>query len=178
MGFIDWLLGDPDYLNIGRRERVSGTPRAAGRRQSRNIWGDATEGAREIKQRWDNRGQDPNRSTGRWINNSRSIDFGTRGRSADSSVDDILAMLESLQDPSRYLDGGSDYSEMARAAASAQYDPIIAALEGQMASASSRANRNKTELGNMFSALSSNLQADIPQIQQQYAGDKSQTKQQ
>jgi hypothetical protein len=88
------------------------------------------------------------------------------------SIQDIIGRLEALQDPSRFMMSDQDLSQQAMAAASAQYDPIIAALRGQMSSAESRANRNKGILGQMFSSLSGSLEGDIPEIQQQFAQDK------
>lgn len=92
-------------------------------------------------------------------------------------VEDILARLQALQDPSRYLSNPDDLRDQAMSAASAQYDPLIAALRSQMGSARNRANRHHGQLGQMFSALSSDLQGDIPEIQQMYAEDKAESKQ-
>lgn len=95
--------------------------------------------------------------------------------SGPPGIDDILARLEQLQDPGQYMMGEGDIDSQAMAAASAQYDPLIAALKRQEGAATSRANQGKVELGQMFNALSGSLQGDIPKINQQYAGDKKET---
>lgn len=92
------------------------------------------------------------------------------------STADILARLEALQDPSRYLMDDRALLAQARAAASAQYDPQIAQLRAQMGSTQARGERQRAELGSMFGQLSSSLQADIPQITENYARTKQETK--
>lgn len=91
------------------------------------------------------------------------------------STEDIFARLQALQDPSRYMQGYGDLQAQANAQASAQYDPVIAQLRSQMQNASTRANRYKGEIGDMFSALSSNLEGDIPKVQQTYEQTKGNT---
>lgn len=102
---------------------------------------------------------------------------GLQEATGPPSTADILSHLEQLQDPSRYMGDTGSLAEQALAMSSAQYDPIIAQLEAQMGSARSRAGRSKQELGQMFNALSTDLQGDIPEIQQMYAGDKAEAKQ-
>lgn len=94
---------------------------------------------------------------------------------APPSIEDILGELSSLQDPSRYMQDQGSLAQQALEMASAQYDPLIAQLEGQMSSATGRANRGQEEVGKMFNALSSNLQGEVPGIQQMYAEDKSES---
>lgn len=91
-------------------------------------------------------------------------------------INDILARLEALQDPSRYLGNEDDIRDQAMSAASAQYDPLIAALRSQMGSAQNRADRNYGQLGQMYSALSGDIQGDIPEIQQMYTEDKAESR--
>ena len=91
------------------------------------------------------------------------------------NANDILARLESLQDPSRFMMSPYDLEQQARAAASAQYDPIIAQLAAQMRSAESRAGSQKEQLGQMFGALSNSLEADLPKITQTYENTKKNT---
>lgn len=91
-------------------------------------------------------------------------------------INDILARLEALQDPSRYLGNEDDIRDQAMSAASSQYDPLIAALRSQMGSAQNRANRNYGQLGQMYSALSGDIQGDIPEIQQMYTEDKAESR--
>jgi hypothetical protein len=94
------------------------------------------------------------------------------------SIQDIIAKLEGLQDPSRYGMDPDALERQARASASAQYDPAIARLRSQMGSAQTRGERNKANLGSLFGQLSGNLAGEIPGIQQQYAGAKQQSNQQ
>jgi hypothetical protein len=91
------------------------------------------------------------------------------------SMADIMARLEALQDPNRYLADNDSLMAQARSAASAQYDPIIAQLRAQMGSTESRGNRQREELGQMFGQLSTSLQGDIPQIQETYTKTKQET---
>lgn len=93
------------------------------------------------------------------------------------SMADIMARLQQLNDPSRYMVDSNSLMKQAIAAASAQYDPIIANLRGAESLAQTRANRNKTALGEMFSQLSDSLQGDIPAVQQNYAQTKQNTQQ-
>ncbi len=186
MGFWDFLL-DPGNNFTSGRERVSGTPHAARRRLARGgnqpvDLGPLIDRTKILGERINSGNGGGYRLSGGTLRKTNDRPFGGMFRNQQyedrpPSIASILAHLQELQDPSRYL-GDTDFSGAATAAASAQYDPIIRALEGQMASATGRANRNKTELGNMFSALSADLQGDIPEIQQQYAGDKAATKQQ
>lgn len=91
------------------------------------------------------------------------------------SMADIMAKLELLGNPSRYMLGQGDLERQARAAAAQQYDPIIAQLRQAMRSSESRAGRQKDELGQMFGQLSSSLQGDIPKITEQFAQTKQNT---
>lgn len=93
------------------------------------------------------------------------------------STADILARLEALQDPSKYMMDPAMLERQAMAAASAQYDPLITELSSQMRSAQSRGERNKVELGSMFGALSTNLMQDIPAITQSFGQTKQTTQQ-
>lgn len=97
-----------------------------------------------------------------------------REQSNSSSVNDILSRLEQLQDPSRYM---ADQSEIDRQAASAgaAFDAIISGLRSQMGNAQSRAARYDTQLNDMYTALSTNLQESVPVVQQQFADTKQQT---
>lgn len=191
MGFwdFDWLFGEP--------ERISGTPSVPsrglyGRGQRRgpvNPWNRATGAARNFQDKYNDRGDGlgggtftpgPN-SIGNY-RQARNDRFAQKVRDEISiantvTADDILAQLEAMQDPSRYLQDPGSLARQAMEMASAQYDPLIAQLEAAMGGAQSRADRNKVELGNMFSALSTNLQGDIPKIQQQYATDKAEAQQ-
>lgn len=100
------------------------------------------------------------------------------GRSSQStSMADILSRLESLQDPSRYMSGQDALSAQARSAADAQFNPLIAALRNQKGAAEQRGNRYKNEIGQMFSALSTDLNSQIPQISQTYENTKQSTAQ-
>lgn len=92
------------------------------------------------------------------------------------STADIMARLEALQNPSRYLMDDRALLAQARAAASAQYDPVISQLRSQMGSTESRGQRQRAELGSMFGQLSSSLEADIPKITENYARTKQETK--
>lgn len=92
-----------------------------------------------------------------------------------ASIEDIIAKLESLQDPGRYSIDPELLERQARATAAAQYDPVISQLRNQAGVATGRANRNKEQLGSMFSGLSQSLMNDVAPIQQQYANTKQQT---
>src|SRR5690349_15311493 len=94
------------------------------------------------------------------------------------SMEDILAELQGLQDPSRYAADPALLQRQALATAAAQYDPVINQLRNQEGLARTRAERNRTQLGSMFSGLSQSLMQDIAPIQQQYANTKQQTNQQ
>lgn len=95
-------------------------------------------------------------------------------QSGKSSINDILSRLEQLQDPSRYM---MDQAELDRQAgmAGAQYDAAIAGLRGQIGNAQSRAARYDTQLNDMYTSLSNNLQGSVPVVQQQFADTKAQT---
>jgi hypothetical protein len=111
-------------------------------------------------------------------NISRNIaDQVSMSRNRPPTTAELLAELGGLQDPSRYLQDQDSLSSQAMQMASAQYDPLIAQIEAQMGSARNRAGRNQAEVGRMFNALSSNLQGDVPGIQQEYAEDKAQSQQ-
>lgn len=92
-----------------------------------------------------------------------------------NSITDILSRLEQLQDPSRYLQDQASIEQQAISQASAQYDPLIAALRNQMGAARGRASNFDTQLNNMYTALSSSLQADVPKVQEIYAQTKTAT---
>ncbi len=95
-------------------------------------------------------------------------------QSQGNSVNDILSRLEQLQDPSRYM---MDQAEIDRQAgmAGSQYDAAIAGLRSQIGNAQSRASRYDTQLNDMYTSLSNNLQGSVPVVQQQFADTKAQT---
>lgn len=92
-----------------------------------------------------------------------------------NSTDDILKQLQALSDPSRYMMNQQDLTRQAQAQAAAQYDPQIAAIRAAMSGAQARGTRNRDQVIGMFNGLSDNLQGDIPAVNQQYAGAKTQT---
>jgi hypothetical protein len=94
------------------------------------------------------------------------------------SLESIMEELQRLQNPNRYGVDPALLERQAMMAASAQYDPITAALRGQASSAEARANRNKEQLGSMYTGLSNSLMGDIAPIQQQYAGTQQRTRDQ
>jgi hypothetical protein len=100
---------------------------------------------------------------------------GSTGRSNQPSLADIMARLEALQDPSRFQPDINALSAQARSAADAQFNPVIAQLRAQAASAQQRGERGKQEIGNMYGALSSNIASRVPVIEEQYAGTKQET---
>lgn len=85
-----------------------------------------------------------------------------------STTDQILQQLMALQDPSKYLADDASLRAQAASQASAQYDPVIAALRNQARSASDRGNKNSATVKQMFSDLSDRTAQDLPQIQNQY----------
>lgn len=91
------------------------------------------------------------------------------------SLEEILAELQRLQDPSRYYGDPNMLEAQARALVSAQYDPVTTALKGQASAAEQRAGRNREMLGSMYSGLSQSLMNDIAPIQQQYANTQQKT---
>lgn len=97
---------------------------------------------------------------------SLDSDFGSNP--GQSSTDQILEQLARMQDPSRYLMDSGSIEAQARAAAEAQYGPVIAALRSQQSSAQTRGNRNKEALGVMFNQLSDSIRGELPAIQQNY----------
>lgn len=94
--------------------------------------------------------------------------YGNQQGFQDNSTQQILQQLQSLQDPSRYMMDQASLERQARAAASAQYDPVIAALRNQAAAASARGERNQRDVISMFNQLSDSLHGDLPAIQQNY----------
>lgn len=91
------------------------------------------------------------------------------------STADLFGQLQQMQDPSRYMMNDQDIYGQAEAMAGQQYDPLIAQLQSQMGNATTRANRYKGQIGDMYSALEGSYQKDLPQIQQQYAKTKGDT---
>lgn len=82
---------------------------------------------------------------------------------------DIISLLSQLATGGQNPIDMSSLEAQARNAASAQFDPQIAAIQRAMSSAQDRANTNKTELGNMFNALSTSLKGDVPVLNQTFA---------
>lgn len=191
MSFWDELLN-----SIGNGNRVSGSPHPAGtfpqgRAGSVQLGSSAMNTITDRLRQYN----DDRNGSGGWhssMGSQRSLDGGYKyglggsigsqlSRNVEppgSDLNDILARLEELQNPDRYMTDSADLSRQAMAAASAQYDPIIASLRQQAEGDTQRANINKVELGQMFNSLSGSLQGDIPAIQKQYAGDKATSKQQ
>lgn len=95
----------------------------------------------------------------------------------NTSMADILSRLESLQDPSRFLTDQDTLARQAHTAADAQFNPLIAALRNQKGVAQERGNRYSNQIGQMFSALSSDLNNQIPQVDQRYENTKQATAQ-
>jgi len=100
---------------------------------------------------------------------------GLAGLNRPPTIEDIIAKLESLQDPSRYMADQDMLQRQAMGMANAQYDPIISRLRAQMGAAEQRGNRNREVVGSMFNQLSQNLAGEIPEIQEMYAGTKQAT---
>lgn len=98
-----------------------------------------------------------------------SIGSGLNLGPEPGSIESILAELQRLQDPSRYGADPALLERQAMAQAAAQYDPVIAALRGQMTAAQQRAGRNQGQLESMYGGLSSSLMNEIAPIQQRYA---------
>lgn len=91
------------------------------------------------------------------------------GSSDMPSLQEIMAKLSELQNPSRYASDPMQLLQQAQSQASAQYDPVISQLRQAMGAAETRGNRNKDMLGQMFGQLSTSLQGEIPGIQKEYA---------
>lgn len=179
MGF--WDLFEPD--------EISGTPYATRKgfyqRGKRSNTRDAFSVLNDILGREVNDPYAPRAKPGTWKSSGGGI--GKKGilearikaalesANAPPSTADLLAELQAMQDPSRYMPDQGSLARQAMEMANAQYDPLIAQLQSQMGSARNRANRNRTEVGNMFGALSTDLQGDIPEIQQMYAEDKGES---
>jgi hypothetical protein len=112
---------------------------------------------------------------------SQHIRSGAQGLldqlNAPPSTADILAQLQSLQDPSRYMSDQGSLAQQAMSLVSSQYDPLIAELESQMSGAQNRANRNNVRLGDLYGDLSTSIGQDVPVIEQQYSQDKAQSQQ-
>jgi hypothetical protein len=184
MGFWD-ILEDPyDWLQSRFREqRVPGQPHSIfDEIRGANALGATTRGINKY-----NRGDDA-LSGGRLDKTGPSWKQGFQKRLAQNRIQEVLgelnrppttaellAELQSLQDPSRYMQDEGLLAQQAREMVAAQYDPVIAQLRGQMGAAKTRAERNKGELGRMFSTLSSDLQGDVPEIQQMYTEDKAES---
>lgn len=95
-----------------------------------------------------------------------------------TSMAEIMARLEALQNPERYMSDLGMIDSQARMSASSRYDPILAQLRSAQGAAQSRGNRYSAELGNMFTGLSNELSGHIPQVQQQFQEYKDNTQQQ
>lgn len=104
--------------------------------------------------------------------------LGQRFQPRPPSITEILSELGRLQDPNRYAVDPALLERQAMATASAQYDPVIAALKGQASAAQTRANRNSQQLGSMFNSLSQDLANQVAPVQQQYADTQSRAAQQ
>lgn len=125
------------------------------------------------------------KGTGQWLPSGRSLNsiMHPSGGQAGSqlgipqpgSIEEILAQLQRLQDPSRYGVDPAMLERQAKAMAASQYDPISAALRGQASAAQQRAGRNRELLGSMYGGLSQSLMGDIAPIQQQYADTQQKT---
>lgn len=85
-----------------------------------------------------------------------------------SGIDDILAQLQALQDPSKYLADDNSLRAQAAAIAGAKYDPIIAGLRNQAAQATKRGEQGQKDVISIFNQLSDSLKGDIPTIEGQY----------
>lgn len=100
-----------------------------------------------------------------------------------SQQDQILDQLRALSDPSRYMGDDASIDAGARAAASAQYDPVIAGLRSQAAASTKRAQKNQGDVISIFNQLSDSLHGDLPAVNKNYddtaaktAGDYQQLK--
>lgn len=100
--------------------------------------------------------------------NLKAIGADVQQKMQPSSTDQILQQLQALQDPSRYMTSPEALQAQARAAASAQYDPVIAGLRNQATQATSRGERNQRDVVSAFNQLSDSLHGDLPGIQQNY----------
>lgn len=85
-----------------------------------------------------------------------------------SSTDQILQQLMALTNAGQYMADEGSLRAQARAAAAAQYGPVIAALRNQQNSARTRGERNKEALGVMFGQLSDSIRGDLPRVEGQY----------
>lgn len=61
-----------------------------------------------------------------------------------------------------------DMQSRSESLVSSQYDPQIEAINRAMQQTQGRANTNKQEIGNMYQALSSAYEQDVPKVQQTY----------
>ena len=94
------------------------------------------------------------------------------GQSDMPSIADIMARLEALQNPSRYMMSHEDLMSQARAGASAQYDPVIAQLRQAQGAARRRGESDREALGQMFGQLSSSLTDAIAPLEAKNAQTK------
>lgn len=97
------------------------------------------------------------------------------GVGQSSGINDILEELRRLQDYNRYMPNSDELEQQAIAAASSQYDPIIASLRNQASGAQARAGRFDQQLNNMYTSLSGSLREDIPKVEQNFARTKEAT---
>lgn len=109
----------------------------------------------------------PDPSTGP-INPTLGGGIGEQGADNGQSIFDILAQLAMGQ--------GLDTNALAKQAmdiANQQYDPQIAELQREMGIAQGHATHSQQEIAKMYGALQQADKADIPQINQMFAGEKN-----
>jgi hypothetical protein len=94
--------------------------------------------------------------------------FGFADGGGGNDINDILAQLQQLQDPSRYLAGENDLRAQAAAIAGAKYDPVIAGLRNQASQATKRGEQGQKDVISIFNQLSDSLKGDVPTIEGQY----------
>jgi hypothetical protein len=85
---------------------------------------------------------------------------------------DLLSQINSLNIQATPLE---QLKQMADSQAATQYDPVIAALQGEMSRTQERAGNNQADARNMYNALGDKMSSEVPEMQQmnQTAQDQS-----
>jgi hypothetical protein len=90
-------------------------------------------------------------------------------------AEQLATQIQGIQSQATPLD---KLREMAQGQVNSQYDPVISALQGEMGRTQDRAGTNQADARNMYNALGSNMESEIPGMQQQNQAAQDQSTQQ
>lgn len=154
MGFLDWIGADK-WIGGGIRSGYVPFTTANARKQVSGNLGRIS-GGMNVR-----RGYFP---TAEELREQKRQQAGQQA----STAEDIFRRLEELQNLDRYMPDTEALRSQAMSAASAQYDPVIAALRQQMGEMESRGQRDTERLGQMYASLAGSYEGDLPRIQETY----------